>query len=635
MKMANSKNRPARNAKAAPKVRKAKPPEAPLPAERVSPWAAPEHDPIIRESILSFIALLAAIAKCEHDGKPLSEKIRMELLPRWVENIVHMRIAVGLPINQDEMMKMAVALQAGKIDETVAGYMRLIGKALLGLQKSAKKIMLYSHDDVAILTAIGVYYRNKSPSSWKNIVRMIEKIGIPELTAEFAPPIKDALSFDMLKDQLRHLVKRLVGEKIADNRYRLTFQEARKFGPAHPKRPTYEKYMTKTVELRNLWRDAVTSILRKSGRKSLPIEKINERLEASGIDVTYFPDGYEGRAGIFENSVKLFTDADKPIFGMPQSGRVVQMNREYNAKTDDTNVFSAYDEKTDKKGYFFTYDYHTKSRDEKFTTIRSALVDLDSYKKKWEAPLLAWSPSSRITLDTILSAMAVTIYETQARIGGVGNKSLVKDAKGNESSKNTFGLSTWRVGHVLRIDAEVFTVSYSGKKAVRQKHTIKATASPAAKKLLQFVKVLTAGKKSNEFLWATPMVKRGNNASAADFNKFLKEFGLPDGFGAHKMRHAKGTMLAKQIIAAKKWKAPKDETNYDVIVRDAADFFRYQVAEKVAIALGHKSTKVDADGNKTTAPLWSTSVKSYIDPAVTQQWFLDHGIKPPRNMAPK
>jgi len=635
MKMGMSKNRPSRNAKAAPKVRKAKPPEPPVKVAQVSPWADPQHDPLVREAILSFIAFLAAIAKCEHDNKPLSEKIRMELLPRWVDGITYMRVAVGLPINQEEMMKLAIALQAGKIDDTVAGYMRLIGKALLGLQKTAKQTIQYSHDDIAILSAIGVYYRNKSVSSWKNIVRMIEKLGIPELTAEFAPPIKDAVSFDLLKDQLRHIVKRLLGEKVAEDRYRLTFQEERKFGLSHPKRALYEKYMKLNVELRNLWRDAVTSVLRKSGAKSLPIEKINERLEEVGVDVTYFPDGYEGRAGIFENNVKLFTDADKPIFGMPKLGREVEMNRSYDAKADDANVFSAYDEKTDKKGYFYTYDYHQKARDEKFTTIRSALEGIEGFRKKWEAPLLAWSPSQRITIDTILSAMAVTIYETQARIGGKDNKSLVKDGKGNEKAKNTFGLSTWRVGHVTRLDAEVMVVSYSGKKAVRQKHTIKATASPAAKKLLLFVKKLSAGKKPNDFLWAHPLVKRGKYVSATDFNRFLKNFGLPDGFGAHKMRHAKGTTLAKQIIAAKKWKAPKDVTNYDAIVRDAADFFRYQVAEKVAIALGHKSTKVDADGNKTTAPLWSTSVKSYIDPAVTQQWFLDNGMRAPKNMAPK
>lgn len=629
MKMGNPKYRPKRKAQAAPAAKPKKRKSAPSAGERVSPWTDQQHDPIIKESILSFIALLAAIAKCEHDGKPLSEKIRMEMLPRWVENIIHMRITVGLPIDQEEMMKLAVALQNGKIDDSVSGYMRLIGKALLGLQKSAKKIMLYSHDDVAILSAIGVYYRNKSPSSWKNIVRMIEKLGIPELTAEFAPPIKDALAFDMLKDQLRHIVQRLRKDKSSTD-YRLTFQEARKLGPTHPKRALYEKYMGLNVELHNMWKDAVRSILRKSGAKSLPIEKINERLDEAGVDVDYFPTGFDGRAGIFENDVKLFTDAEKPIYGKPQPGREITMNRNYDPAADDTNVFEAYDEKTGKKGYFYTYEYHAKAREKKFTIIRSALEDLDGYRKKWEQPLLSWSPSSRVTIDTILSAMAVTIYETQARIGGTGNKSIVKDKDGGESEKNTFGLSTWRVGHIKTLDADKFVVSYSGKKAVRQKHIVKATASPAAKKLVLFLKTLSAGKKPKDFLWAHPLVKRGKPVTASDFNRFLKGFGLPDGFGAHKMRHAKGTTIAKQIIAAKKWKAPVNETNYDNIVRNATAFFRTNIAERVAIALGHKSSSVDADGNKTTKPLWSTSVKSYIDPAVSQQWFLDNGMKPPK-----
>lgn len=596
-------------------------PAAPAPKpELIQPWS---KDELKKQAVFSFIALLAAIVKCHHDKKPVSDVIRYNLMVRWLENISYLKAIVGLPIDETHMEILARALQDGAIDEKAEGYMLPVGKALMVLQKTAVKDHSWDHDDLAALSAVGIYFRKKSPSSWKNITRIVERINVPELTAEFAPPIAGKNEFGVIKQDMNSLVRQLLGTKTDD--YLLTFQEARTFKDGTPKREMYLNYLKLKTQLRNLWNDAVISILRRAGAVALPIDNIKATLHANGIDVYFLPEGFEGRVGVYDKKICLFTEANRPIQGRPQPGRRVIMNRAYDATKDNMYVFKAIEDETGKYNQFYTYEYRRAGQEKKFNVVRIALEDIDSYRKRWEAPLLQWSVSTPISLSVMLSAMAVMCYETQARIGGVGNKSLVK--KGDvEKEKNTFGLSTLRMGHVKKLDKVMVRVTYSGKKAVTQTHIVKADSSRAAKKLIMLLNKLAQGKKPKDFLWSFATVKRGNHVSASDFNKFLREVGLPSAFTAHKIRHAKGTKIAREIIANKKFHPPKDVA-HSKVQYTANEWYKKQVAEAVAIALGHRTAVKSEDGKP--KPLWSTSVKSYIDPALTKKWFLDHNLRPP------
>jgi hypothetical protein len=592
---------------------------APVAPAVESPYGKDQQN---KDAVFSLIAVLAAVAKTQHDRKSVSEKIRVSLIPYWMETLDYLYSVAQVPIDIREIEIVAKAVQDGKIDDNAEGYMRSIGKSLMMLQKSAAKSMIYEHEDLRILNAIGVYFRNKSESSWREIVRQIERIAIPELTSEFAPPIAGKYEFMNLRATLNERVRKLLDDKKTDA-YRLTFQQARVFqNKSHVKAADYKEYSELQRQLRKLWDNAVIAICRRSsGVKAIQIDKVRETLAANGIDVDYFPEGFEGKVGIYESKISLFTLGDRAIYGWPLPGRKVKMNKDYDNKTDNASVFIARDEEGN-QNYYQTFDFRQRGQEKKFATVREALVDIDGIRKRWEAPLKEWTKGSKITLDVITSAQAVMVYETQARIGGADNKSTVKK-NGKEVVKNTFGFSTWRMKHVRKLTATEVKISYSGKKGVKQSHRLVAD-TPITKKLLDLLNRLAVGKEPNDFLWSSPIVKNGNYVSASDFNKFLKTIGVPAGFTAHKIRHAKGTKIARDIMAAKPYKINETESHSKQL-QMAGEWFKKNIAFQVALALGHKKTTEDGG----TEALWSTSVKSYIDPTVSANWFKERGLRPP------
>jgi hypothetical protein len=274
-------------------------------------------------------------------------------------------------------------------------------------------------------------------------------------------------------------------------------------------------------------------------------------------------------------------------------------------------VFKAIDEETGKENQYYTYDHHSGARTEKFKIVETVMKDIDAYKTRWEAPLKAWLPNSAITLEVIQSAQAYFMYETQARIGGIGNKTADKD---------TFGVTTWKIMHVKKLETNEIKIAYSGKKTVYQIHRIIAK-SALDKKVIHLVKQLSKDRPPKSMLWIVPGItaaRNQNHASAAHFRKWLKSIGFPA--TPHKLRHAKGTKIAKDIMAQVTFR-PDTTKSQDVQARAASEFFKEKIARKVAQALGHKA----ADGSD----IVMTSVKSYIDPIVSKKWFTELGFRPP------
>jgi hypothetical protein len=390
--------------------------------------------------------------------------------------------------------------------------------------------------------------------------------------------------------------------------YLLTFQQASVFVAGHKKRAVYDKYLVAQRELRAEWNRAALAILRRTPKPML-VEEFETRMKQAGVLVRYLPLGFNAKIGLDGKKISLFTMDDKSILGWPMRGRKVFMNPSYGKSGGTQFVFKAKDEETGKENQYYTNEHHSSSRVEKFKVVENVLSDIDGYKTRWEAPLKAWKTSDPLTFEVLHSAQAYFMYETQARIGGKGNKT---------GDTDTFGVTTWKVGHVRKLDSTELRISYSGKKAVKQTHKVIAK-NPIDKKVIAIIKKLTAGRKAKEMIWIMPGISVAKaHASASQFRKWLKSIGFPA--TPHKLRHAKGTKIAKEIMANVKF-VPDETKSKDVQAKAASDFFKEKIAIKVALALGHKN----ADGTA----LVMTSVKSYIDPSVSKNWFVELGFRPP------
>lgn len=116
---------------------------------------------------------------------------------------------------------------------------------------------------------------------------------------------------------------------------------------------------------------------------------------------------------------------------------------------------------------------------------------------------------------------------------------------------------------------------------------------------------LVKDKGRDDFLFVLP---NGSRVTDKMVNAYLQHIGFPRGVGIHKFRHIRGTRLAKEILEKSNF-SPRGANKQ----KEAEEWFKKSVAEKVAGLLGHKKA--------TGEPIWSTSVSAYINPSVTQNFF--------------
>lgn len=618
------------------------------PEERVSPIA---EDPNEKLAIFNFLVFLTALVKSYHDNRKLNDNL-LSHTSEWIESIHYLKYSptIGHAIRiEDINYLIQELLNENGVSQNAISNMVRVGNSIKEIEHQTKAMSSFTHDDINYLKYLGTYMRSlkksqESSSAWEQITRRVEKLDMAELTMEFQAKTRPKFEFKNLQNKLYELVEKLDGRQD----WQLTFDAPKKFSKFNPTitneiRELYEEYLKINVELKKMWQDVVVGTLRASAKKFLPVEYVKEQLLKSGITIDYFPKGYESSknfkacVGIYNNSLRLITGAGKAVNAWPKPGLVVQINPDYDSETDNMYVFKTTNPNDpDYRGnQAYTFDYQKQSQEKKFEIVTEALEDIDKYRKRWEQPILRWNPHKPITMEVLLSAQAVMIYETQARIGSDSGLTMVIDKYGNYKGKKTFGLSTWRRKHVLKINPMGIKIKYPGKKAVIQEHVLKASISRPAKntilllmKLIERIDKLEISERNRkeEYLWAWPGVNNGKYMTAHMFNKHLRELHLPTNFTAHKIRHAKGTMIAQQIIKNNRYipdsnHDKSDPKHIERRAKHAADWFKVNVATQVALLLGHK-TKTEEE----TKALWSTSVKSYIDPALVKKFFNDNGL---------
>jgi DNA topoisomerase IB len=303
----------------------------------------------------------------------------------------------------------------------------------------------------------------------------------------------------------------------------------------------------------------------------------------------------------------LYTSAGKKINGFPGPGFSIQMNPDYNPKSDDSYVFTTINDSTGKRSqHVYTVDYRSNAIKQKFEKVQDLDKDIDAVRKKWLVAMKKTDKSIECVAATALEMM----YQFSARVGSMGNSA------GGEA---TFGISTL-LGKHCKIDGDKITIAYTGKGGVKQVHKLQAS-TPEAKVLVKNLKMLLADKGPKDRVF-TFIGKSGRELpmTGGIINKVFQRLGAKA--TVHKLRHVRGTRLFNELVEHNKAKIFNEKK--PLTEAQAVAMFK-QLATKVGELLGHVR---GVGASQKVTP--STAVKNYIDPGAMKSFFTNLGFRPPK-----
>jgi DNA topoisomerase IB len=286
---------------------------------------------------------------------------------------------------------------------------------------------------------------------------------------------------------------------------------------------------------------------------------------------------------------------------------VVEMNPQYDAKTDSQWVFFTRQADGKPGGYYYTVDYRKNADTTKFASVEDLKDKIKSVRAKWLPLLKQGIKSPQHVGATILEIL----LQFSARIGTVGN------AAGGQS---TYGISTLRVKHVYPQPNGNMVIRYNGKDGVVQKHVL-AKTNPYHKLVIANLSVLMLDKAPTDLLFT---FKRPNGKqlqiNATMVNRMFRSLGAGD-VTIHKLRTLRGTMLFQEEMD--KNAARIFDRKTPLTEKQAKEVF-VKLAEKVGALLGH--IRSVSGGTKVTG---ATALASYIDVRVQLDYWTRLNMRPP------
>lgn len=377
---------------------------------------------------------------------------------------------------------------------------------------------------------------------------------------------------------LKFLVKKLIGKEG----HHIPIPEQAGVKAKDPER--YKKYLALHRQASGVYKAALRSLVRSSGKNYLPIPKVRKQLEAQGIVVHNLPRDLDP-LNIGEDG-RLYTRKGKLIQGFPSPGFV---RLEMNPDTESADYIFKYwmPGEGKKPGYGYLDETKRGNKDQAENLVLKGMDAAPRVRERFLKDLFSSSKGKQQ-----LGTMAELIYSHSLRIGGVGNKT---------GDIPTYGLSTLRVRDIRFLKSGKIKITYPGKKAVIQEHLIKP-GTPENERIIEVLRRLTTGKKPDAQVF---------DFNAAEVNAYLRRQGSP--ITAHKYRHVNATRMMLGLL-------DKHSLKKDVSQAEAEKLFK-DTALKIALTLGHFTTK--------GKPTPTTAIRSYILPEVGVKWFKDQQLRVP------
>ena len=427
-----------------------------------------------------------------------------------------------------------------------------------------------SLDAYNFLRDFSLYMRTDSEASQQ---RIISKVGIvaPEVAKFFAQETDDNSEQQALLEQAKTLIRKMTG--ISANV--LTIEQAAKCRANSPE--LYTKYRKIMLQVSKLTKNAVQTYIRSNGG----LVKVNDLI--AYLDSIEYKHNYPNFDGYIDEK-QFYTKYKEPLAG-PPTGEVL-MNPQYK-KGSSQYVFKCKAPGAKTYQTVYTVDALTKARASKFDAVLKSVSKIGKVRAKWLRDVKA---SRELGIITELA------YLTCARIGTLGNET---------DGKPTYGLSTLLAKHA-RIKGNTLTLSYPGKKGVKQKHIIKADDASTRQIIKFFEDILPELNPSDRIF----------DVNGTMVNKYIRALGLD--ISVHKFRTLRGTVLMSEELEnqmARLAKNPAEKTVHEAFKK---------AATTVAKLLGHYNST--ANGVKLST---ATSIKNYIDPSVCIAFFDKYEVRLP------
>lgn len=463
--------------------------------------------------------------------------------------------------------------------------------ALLGAEvkeqfPELRKNERFTAEELEVLNALGAYLRTDSEPALMKIRKMAGIVSNPFISQFFAPK---AGNQESSSGNLKQVVKKLVGrDDIA-----LTVDESNQAKELHP--DLYKAYLALRREYNQVWKDALVSYVRKSGRPRVPYQELLAHLKANNLEHLLS----EGFTGLIDDRGKLYTEDGHPIDGAPNAITFpsVVMNKNYGAAGGDNWVMRAVREDGSPGPHYYTTDFKKAQAREKFAKVADLNTKIESMQRKWFQMVKKFNIKDPKSVGAVILEI---LYEFSARIGTPGN--------------STFGVATLLIKHVSSDAAGNIIIRYKGKDGVPFKHLL-MVADPIQKYVVAALHQLMANKGPNDKLFTFIAGERMRPVTPSMVNAEFKALGA-DGVTVHKLRTTKGTALFRELMENIK-KRPKDE-------KAALDLFN-KMAEAVGKRLNH--VRRTSTGTKVTG---MTAINNYIDPLVQIAYFRELGFRPPK-----
>jgi DNA topoisomerase IB len=536
-----------------------------------------------KDSVVAFLKLLATLY-VTYDQKLTKEQLRR--MNMWASEASEFITKFKLTRLATKALRLVVSGEdPNKDDDTDAAITELLiamkeKMPLFQKETDINRIQLGLINDFR-LAHMG------SETAARRLLKGVTSIGDPMVT-QFYQHDFDALDHGSVYTKLAALVKRYgkVSGYIMPTEILEDWQaQAKAKGVKHP---GHAEYLMLRREVNDVYKKALANIVRSSNEKYLPLRDVMQRLKGMGV-INNLPANFVGNIDDLGN---FYTTTGKKLLQNP-SGEVL-MNPKYDSATDNAYVCQFTPPFAQKPTRAYTVEYRQGAKSEKFEVVNSILPKLNALTKKWLPDLRLINKDK----EGVLAALCEFIYDTSAR---VGNKNAAT------GGVKTYGATQLEVKH-FKFAQNSCVIKYQGKSGGAQNHKVSFT-SVRGKQLGEALRKLVEGKTGTDavFTFANKPV------TGAMINSYLHTLGFPKAFTVHKLRTARGTQLAMEILNSSPFK--KGDGTKETVVH------KWLETEllKVGTELGHMS------GEKVTS---ATAIQNYIAPEILAEFYSKLGMRP-------
>ena len=504
-----------------------------------------------------------------------------------VDEILFSQDSQALAVEMPSVKKAVQSLAKGNLDAFDDALMD-IGERLKGMTTKFSRNADVAATQLKAIKAFTSWLRTGSETAFNILDKYAVNMRMPWLGQFFA---KDLGSQDVPRKALQKLVYNYTGE----HRDSFTLEEAKKLSEEEP--DIFKAYQKLRREYNQVWRDALSTFVRNSGKTLVDTEDALRFMKDNGIQHNW-PSGFIGKV---DSEGEWYTSDGDKINGKPAGPMFPSV--EMNDTGEGDWIFVAIRADGTRGNYFYTSKKKIEKTKIKFAAVRELIDSIDGMRAKWKPFIKKFDETDPKSVGALVLEMS---FLFSSRIGSPTNE-------------NTQGMSSIRLKNVWPQPDGSIKIRYKGKKGVQTQHWLKPD-SVNNRVLLKAIDELMEGKQPRDFLFTT-LLKNGSRKvlQPSKVRELFYQFGAPADTTVHKLRTLRATVLMEEMLRDL-YKTKNSYTKPELFNRDLM-----KMATEVGKVLNHKRTTKDG-GTEATG---TTALQNYIDPSLLVEAYQHYQIAIP------